>query len=83
MEPIQIISIVGALLILSAYGANQLGRLGPDRLSYSLLNLAGSAILAAIAIAEQQWGFLLLEGVWVVVSFWGAWKRVGTRPSVN
>lgn len=76
MSTIQILSICGALMILFAYGANQMGRLGPDRLSYSLLNLVGSAVLATIAIMEQQWGFLLLEGVWAVVSAGALLRRL-------
>ena len=78
MPALQIVSVVGAMLILLAYGANQLGKLGPERRSYSLLNLVGSATLSVIAIVEHQWGFLLLEGVWAVVSFGGLLR---TSPS--
>ncbi|MEO8286935.1 MAG: hypothetical protein ABI670_10925 [Chloroflexota bacterium] len=73
---IQAISIFGSLLILSAYIANQFKRLGPSDLLYNLLNLVGSAILATIAVIEQQWGFLLLEGVWALISVWTTLKAL-------
>lgn len=64
----QAISVVGSLLILAAYAANQFRWVDSTRISYTLLNLVGSAVLTVIAIIESQWGFLLLEGVWAVVS---------------
>lgn len=65
---IQIVSVVGSLLILLAYTANQTGRMTADQAIYSLVNLLGAGILAVVALLEEQWGFLLLEGVWSVVS---------------
>jgi hypothetical protein len=35
---------------------------------YLLINTHGSGLLAADAIVEQQWGFLLLEGSWFIIS---------------
>jgi len=67
----QVVQIVGALLILVAFGAVQFDRMRPDSRLYLALNLAGSAILAVLAVAAQQWGFVLLEGVWALVSGWG------------
>jgi hypothetical protein len=32
------------------------------------VNFVGSAILAVLALLARQWGFLLLEGVWALVS---------------
>jgi hypothetical protein len=67
----QLIQIVGALLILAAFAAVQFDRMRPDSRLYLALNLVGSAILAVLAVGAAQWGFVLLEGVWAVVSAWG------------
>jgi uncharacterized membrane protein len=67
----QVIQIVGALLILAAFTAVQLERMRPDSRLYLALNLVGSAILAVLAVIASQWGFVLLEGVWAIVSAWG------------
>jgi len=67
----QAIQIVGALLILAAFAAVQFDRMRPDSRLYLALNLVGSAILAVLAVVAAQWGFVLLEGVWAIVSAWG------------
>ena len=72
----QVIQIVGALLILAAFAAVQFDRMRPDSRLYLVLNLAGSAILAVLAVAAAQWGFVLLEGVWAVVSALGLVQRL-------
>jgi uncharacterized protein (DUF983 family) len=66
----QVVQIVGALLILAAFAAAQFHRLDQDSPTYLVLNLVGSAILAILAWYEEQWGFLLLETVWAIVSAW-------------
>ena len=58
----QIVQIAGSLLILTAFVAAQRGWLNPQSRRYLVLNLLGSAVFGG------QWGFLLLETVWAVVS---------------
>jgi hypothetical protein len=72
----QLVQIVGALLILAAFAAAQFGWLGTRSRAYLVLNLAGSAILAVLAWSDDQWGFLLLEGVWALVSAWSLLRVV-------
>jgi hypothetical protein len=66
----QVIQVVGALLILAGFAAAQFGWLRVDSTTYLVLNLAGSVVLAYLAWDQRQWGFLLLETVWAVVSLW-------------
>lgn len=63
-----IIEIVGSLLILSAFAAAQKQLLDIRSPAYLGLNIAGSAVLAVIALLDRSWGFLLLEGTWAIVS---------------
>jgi hypothetical protein len=81
---IQGVSLVGSLLILSAFVAAQVRRMQPADRAYLVLNLIGSGLLAGVAIVERQWGFLLLEGVWALVSGWSLvqlWR--GKRPGAG
>jgi hypothetical protein len=80
---LQVIQILGALAILAAFVLAQAGRLRPDSLAYLLLNLTGSVVLAVLAYIEEQWGFLLLEGVWALVSAWGLVSLVRRRAPVD
>jgi hypothetical protein len=65
---IQLVSVLGSLLVLVAYVANQFGYLSAKGLAYAFANIVGSGILAVIAALEAQWGFLVLEGAWALVS---------------
>jgi hypothetical protein len=76
------LQIVGALLILAPFAAQQFGKLGADEAAYLWPNLIGSGALAVLAAINHQWGFLLLEGVWAAVtarSIIGANRDSGPR----
>ncbi len=75
----QWLQVLGALMVLAAFVAAQFRVLHAQSYPYLLLNLIGAAILAVLAYREQQWGFLLLEGVWALISLWGVLMRAGWR----
>ncbi|MFN8074129.1 MAG: hypothetical protein U0Q15_01770 [Kineosporiaceae bacterium] len=62
------VQLAGSAMVLAPFVLAQLGRLRPDNRAYLGLNLAGSGVLAVQAATGAQWGFLLLEGVWALVS---------------
>jgi len=59
----QVISMIGAALILVAYAGSQSGKMNRQDVSYNLLNLLGSGLLAWVAIVNRQAGFIILETV--------------------
>jgi hypothetical protein len=78
----QAVQITGALLILVAYALAQAGMLAPRGVPFLVLNLVGALILAVSAYDESQWGFLVLEAAWALVSAAGL-VRVRARPATS
>ena len=68
--------VVGALAVLVAFVAVQRGWLSPHSRASLTLNFVGSGLLACLALAGHQWGFLLLEGSWAAVSLSGLRTRL-------
>jgi hypothetical protein len=67
----QIISFLGALLILIAYIGHQARKMNPRGVLYNWLNVIGSALLGWMALKPFQIGFVILEFAWVLVSLYG------------
>ncbi|GAA3203730.1 CBU_0592 family membrane protein [Actinocorallia longicatena] len=60
--------IGGALLILTAYMTAQAKVLDQDSYLYHVLNVTGSTVLTCLALTGREWGFLLLQGSWALVT---------------
>ena len=57
-------ALVGAALVLGAFGGLQLGRLAPGDVVYQAGNMVGGALLCTSALMTQTWGFVALNVVW-------------------
>ena len=76
----QVVQVIGALMILAGFAGLQLGRISAVSRTYLVLNLVGSVVLTVLALHEEQWGFVLLESVWAVVSAWSLIQVLRGRP---
>lgn len=71
----QVISVIGSIIILGAYFALQRKMIRAEQRAYSVLNFVGAGLLAWVAVAESQVGFILLEGTWALLSIPGMLRR--------
>lgn len=76
---IQVVSIIGAFLVLIAFAAHQLERMDSQTVIYQLMNLSGGLILCVAAIQSRQAGLIVMEGAWVLISGYGLWKVMSDR----
>lgn len=71
----QIVSMLGAVLILIGYVGLQVGWMGRENRLFNALNFVGSSLLAWVAIVDWRVGFIVLETAWAVLSLPGMFRR--------
>jgi hypothetical protein len=81
MATAQLIQIVGALLNMAAFALLHFEIARSSALRYLIPNWLGSVLLVMSAYVDRQWGFLVLEGAWVVVTGYAIAARVSGRQS--
>lgn len=74
----EVVQIVGALLVLFGFVLAQLDLLDQRSYAYLIPNAVGSAAMTVTAVITREWGFVLLEGVWALVSAAGIAGRLRT-----
>jgi hypothetical protein len=81
MPSSQVIQIVGALLNMGAFALLHFEIAPSSALRYLVPNWLGSVLLVVSAYADRQWGFLLLEGAWVLVTGYAITTRFRGRQT--
>lgn len=67
---IQVVSLLGAIILLGSFVALQRSWWRSDSAPYLWANFIGSLILAGVAVWDRRAGFVLLEATWAAVSLW-------------
>jgi drug/metabolite transporter (DMT)-like permease len=79
----QIMSMVGALMVLSAYALIQSGIWRELDPGYLALNIVGSLLLGVVAIADQRMGFIVLEFAWAGLGLVGVARAIKARKAAE
>lgn len=80
---LQGVSVIGALMVLAAYGLIQSGVWRELDPGYLALNIIGSLLLGIVAVVERQAGFILLEFAWAGLGFVGVARALKARRAVG
>lgn len=77
----QVLSVVGALMVLTAYALIQSGIWRELDAGYLALNIIGSLLLGVVAIEDQRVGFILLEFAWAGLGLIGVVRAIKARKT--
>jgi len=74
MNTVDWIGFVGVFQILLAYVLNVFGRLEKKDMAFILLNLIGASLACLASVLMSYIPFIILEGVWAIVSLIALFK---------
>lgn len=70
------IGFIGVAILLVAFLLNLLGKLAANSVGYSLLNAVGAGMTCIASIMINYLPFIILEGVWTLVSLFSMVKSM-------
>ncbi|MEY4527999.1 MAG: hypothetical protein RL768_1718 [Nitrospirota bacterium] len=79
----EVLSVVGALMVLTAYALIQSGIWRELDAGYLALNIIGSLLLGIVAIEDQRVGFILLEFAWAGLGLIGVVRAIKARKTAD
>ncbi len=74
----QLVSVIGSVLLLSAYGGLQTGVVKADSYFYQIGNLLGAACLTYSVISPFNSGVFITKAMWTLFSIVGLYKLIRT-----
>jgi len=77
LDLLTIAGVVGSVLIVLAYFANQQGSLSAENWQYSLANLVGAVLILVSLITAWNLPAFIIEGFWALISIYGLLKHGG------
>jgi drug/metabolite transporter (DMT)-like permease len=77
------LSVIDALMVLSAYALIQSGIWRELDEGYLALNIVGVLLLGVVAIADQRVGFIFLEFAWAGLGFVGMVRAIKARRTAE
>ena len=81
MNTVDWIGFIGVFQILLAYLLNVMGRVTSKDLLFILLNLSGAALACLSSVLLNYLPFIILEGVWTLISLVALVSYLRHRPA--
>ena len=81
MNTVDWIGFIGVFQILLAYLLNVMGRVTSKDLLFILLNLSGAALACLSSVLLNYLPFIILEGVWTLISLGALVNYLRHRPA--
>lgn len=78
---VDLLGLLGVGLIVFAYLLLQLDKLRSSALSFSLLNALGALLIMVSLLFSFNLSAFLMELFWFVISLFGAFRRMVSKPS--
>lgn len=76
-DPFTAVGLVGTVVIVGAYFANQQGWLSSDDWRFPLANLVGAALILTSFWTAWNLPAALIEAIWAAISLYGLARRLG------
>lgn len=65
---IEAIGLLGAILILAAFGLNSFGVVGATSIGYQLMNLIGGSAFVFYTFKKAAWSSMVVNIVWAIIA---------------